>query len=243
MPKTVFITDGSNAVAAAIAERLAADGYNLVINNPTGAMRTAYGGAVCTDECLQSVASVQRALDKAVAAFGRVDALVHTNNDIQRSSIESVSTEDFDAQFGYNAVTAFLAARVIGTHMGDNGGGRIVFISSIHDDKPTGSAPIYSISKGAVGMLVKECALQLGRRNVQSNLIEVGALEGDGDKLLSDEISGIYQMPEYRMPLKHMGQPSDISGVCAFLLSDDARFLNGASIRADGGFTFFYGDR
>lgn len=109
--------------------------------------------------------------------------------------------------------------------MAEYGNGKIVIVSSIHCDKPNGSAVMYSISKGCLNMLCKESALYFGRLGIQTNLIEAGAVEGD-DKLFESEFSPLYAMGlmARRIPRKKAGTNDEIASVAAFLASSDADF-------------------
>ena len=88
-------------------------------------------------------------------------------------------------------------------------------------------------------MLSKEAALFFGRKGLQSNVIELGALEGD-DETFKSEFAGQYVYMEHRIPRGKAGKPEEVAGIAAFLASEDSNFVNGASIRADGGFMLHY---
>ena len=244
--KTVYVTQADTAQGAALALRFAKEGANLVLGfageDLVQRVEAAGAKALVVRPDMLTYEGAQKMVDEVKAAFGRIDALIFNNNDVVKTGIENLTKEVFESQLNANAKAAFVLARVVGLHMAEYGNGKIVFVSSIHCDKPTGSAVMYSISKGCINMLCKECALFFGRKGIQTNLIEAGAVEGDDEKFEST-FSPLYAMGymEERIPRRKAGTPEEIAAVAAFLASDDASFVNGASVRADGGFELFYG--
>lgn len=246
--KTVYVTQADTAQGAALALRFAKEGANLVLGfageDLVQRVEAAGAKALVVRPDMLTYEGAQKMVDEVKAAFGRIDALIFNNNDVVKTGIENLTKEVFESQLNANAKAAFVLARVVGLHMAEYGNGKIVFVSSIHCDKPTGSAVMYSISKGCINMLCKECALFFGRKGIQTNLIEAGAVEGDDEKFES-EFSPLYAMGymEERIPRRKAGSNDEIAAVAAFLASEEASFVNGASVRADGGFELFYGFR
>lgn len=140
-----------------------------------------------------------------------------------------------------NVKSAFLCTQILGKFVAESGGGAVVFVGSIHDQKPTGSAFLFSVSKGAIQMLSKEAALELGRMGVRVNVVEMGPVAGDDERFRSD-ISDVYLDYRYRVPAAELGTYEDLAKTIRFIVSDDAKYLNGADIRLDGGFTLHYLD-
>ena len=246
--KTVYVTQADTAQGAALALRFAKEGANLVLGfageDLVQRVEAAGAKALVVRPDMLTYEGAQKMVDEVKAAFGRIDALIFNNNDVVKTGIENLTKEVFESQLNANAKAAFVLARVVGLHMAEYGNGKIVFVSSIHCDKPTGSAVMYSMSKGCINMLCKECALFFGRKGIQTNLIEAGAVEGDDEKFES-EFSPLYAMGymEERIPRRKAGSNDEIAAVAAFLASEEASFVNGASVRADGGFELFYGFR
>lgn len=117
--------------------------------------------------------------------------------------------------------------------------GKIIYVSTIHAEKPTGSAFTYSIAKGAVKMLSKEASLVLGRYGVSVNTIELGPLPSD-NAIFQSTLSTLYDDYEYKVPNALLGSDEDLAELVAFLSSDYSRYMNGADIRLDGGFLLHY---
>ena len=251
--QVAIITGGASGMGEATAKLFAEEGAKVVIAdyNEKNARKvadeiTAAGGIarVYGPVDVSSEAACNEVAQKTIEEFGRIDALIFNNNNVVKTDLEHLTREVFESQLNDNAKAAFVLARVIGLHMAEYHSGKIVFVSSIHCDKPTGSAVMYSISKGCINMLCKECALFFGRKGIQTNLIEAGAVEGDDEKFEST-FSPLYAMGymEERIPRRKAGSNDEIAAVAAFLASEEASFVNGASVRADGGFELFYGFR
>lgn len=245
--KTVYVTQADTAQGEALALRFAKEGANLVLGfgkeDLVKKVEDLGAKAMVVQPDMLTYEGAEALVEEVKKTFGRIDALIfNNNNNVVKTDLEHLTREVFESQLNDNAKAAFVLARVIGLHMAEYHSGKIVFVSSIHCDKPTGSAVMYSISKGCINMLCKECALFFGRRGIQTNLIEAGAVEGDDEKFEST-FSPLYAMGymEERIPRRKAGTPEEIAAVAAFLASDDASFVNGASVRADGGFELFYG--
>ena len=248
--RVAFISDADHPSGRAIAKKLADEGARLVLNSRSNGASIAgdvasyeKAGAevLVTSSALVTTEAVVSVLGECVAKFSRVDMLIHNHNVVTKMDIEHCDEETFKRALDENTKTAFLCTQIFGKQMGDIGGGQVVYVSSIHDEKPTGSAFLYSISKGAVKMLCREAALDLGRRDVRVNLIELGPVEGDNERFAS-EISDLYLDYQTRIPSTHLGTYEDVANLVWFLVIDESRFLNGADIRMDGGFTLHYMD-
>lgn len=246
--KTVYVTQADTAQGEALALRFAKEGANLVLGfgseDLVKKVEAAGAKAMIVKPDMLTFEGAQKMVEEVKAVFGRIDALVYNNNTVVKTSLEGLTRDVFESQLNDNAKSAFVLARVVGLHMAEYGNGKIVFVSSIHCDKPTGSAVMYSISKGCINMLSKECALFFGRKGIQTNVIECGAIQGDDEKFVST-FSPLYAMGymEERIPRRKAGTNEEIAGVAAFLASEDANYVNGANVRADGGFELFYGFR
>ncbi len=243
--KVVIITDGSGAKGKALAERFLAKGASLVINRSNQVLdeRTIQDAKVLytqADVCKPS--EIETLLQQALSAYGHVDVLVFNNDISKQVSIEDCTEEVYDHIMKTNAKSAFFLTQIIGGEMVKAGRGKVIYIGSIHDEKPTGSAFVYSLSKGALKMLSHEAALELGRSGVDVHLVELGPISGDAERFESD-LSGIYHDVEMKIPNKRLGTETDLADLVVFLSSDEARYLNGTDIRLDGGFTLYYMDK
>ena len=240
--KVALITDASTQAAEAVARRLELDGMTVLRNFPDGFPESARDNPRC---CSHSTVSLQPML--AMSQWVKdttkgLDCLIHTDNVIFRAKVADISEEDFRTYVDRNAKSAFLATKVLAEDIANNGGGSVVYMSSLHDEKPTGVSVAYSVGRGAVKMLCREMALFFGRRQVRCNLVEMDATVETAEQLDSLLIPFNYDLPS-RISLNRMTKPDDFAGTVSFLLSDDASQVNGAEIRVDGGHLFHYFDR
>ena len=160
--KVVLITDASQPAAGPIIKRLEKENLTVVKNYP----RTGKKGRIDGEENAYAydtwvLDDMEELLENIVKDIGPVNYLVHTDNVVYRALIEEISEEDFKQTLDYNTKSAFITTKVFAEHIAQNGGGAVVYLSSVHDEKPTGCAFAYSAGKGAVKMLCKEMALFL----------------------------------------------------------------------------------
>lgn len=239
--KVALITDASSLEGEVIARRLENQGMIVVRNYPRQEPKSGEDGFRFSYDTT-SIDQMEKLLSNIIEDIGILSALIHTDNVIIPCSIEDIDEETFRKALDLNTKTAFVTTKVFAEYMGDQGAGAVVYLSSVHDEKPTGSAFSYSVSKGAVKMLSKEMALFYGRKGVRSNLIEADYTE-DKRELLDSIISPFNYDAETKIPLKRLANPEDFAGAVAFLISEDAAFINGAELRIDGGHILYYGDR
>jgi len=242
--RTAIITDASHPAAEAIAERLESRGISVVRNYPRGLAEEASestGLKTALDTC--SLSDMQKLAQLTIEKYGSINYLIHSDNVIFRKSLEDITDEEFMHYVHLNAKSAFISTKVIAEHIAANqGGGVILYLSSLHDEKPTGCAITYSAGKGAVKMLCREMALFFGRKGVRANLIELDAI-GDQAQELDSMISRFQYDAETKIPLKRRLKPEDVPALVEFLLSDEASYINGAEVRVDGGHLYYYIDR
>ncbi|GHV69864.1 2-deoxy-D-gluconate 3-dehydrogenase [Spirochaetia bacterium] len=222
--KVVILTDGSSPLGAVIAERLKQEGAIIA---SSGAAH-----AVSKKDVDGAVLSI---LDK----YGKIDVVVHNNNEVIRANLEDCSDELYDRALNINLKSAFLMVQAAGVSMKAAKSGNFVFVSSIHDEKPTGAAFGYSIAKGALKMLVREMVLDMGPLNVRTNIVEAGPLEGDDEKFYSD-ISPLYEHTRERIVNGQYGTMEDIANAVLFFAGNDCPAANGSELKLDGGFLLSY---
>nr|MBC9199062.1 SDR family oxidoreductase [Paenibacillus sp. PL91] len=246
--KLFFITDSDCGSGKAIIKRLAQSGAHFILNSYSGGSALAEELELIQEASLLAIvvnidlcnsAEVTEMLQFAEQQLGTVDVLIHNNNHVYPSTIECSDEEPFVQSVAVNAKSAFICTQAVGKQMMGKQAGKVIFVSSIHAEKPTGSAFTYSISKGAVKMLAKEAALVLGRYGVSVNTIELGPLGGD-DQLFQSTISTLYDDYEFKVPNAVLGSHEDLAELVTFLSSDEARYINGSDIRLDGGFLLHY---
>ncbi|WP_178021579.1 SDR family NAD(P)-dependent oxidoreductase [uncultured Paenibacillus sp.] len=249
--QVILITDADNPAGKAMIRRFAEDGAHFLLNSMSNGkeataeidMAKASGSIVIVKNVDLSVeANVSELVLLAERELGTLNVLIHNNDKLVPMTIEAGSEATFLEVINANAKSAFLCAQAAGKAMAARESGCILFVSSIHAEKPTGSSFAYSASKGAVKMLAKEAALELGRHGIRVNTIEAGPVEGDDERFRST-LTTLYRSYETKIPSARLGTAEDIANVARFLASDEARFVNGADLRLDGGFLLHYLDQ
>jgi len=251
LPKqTVFITDADSDSGKALIAKFSGSGANLLLNSlrdssdwehelnalkSNGTRAFVAGANLCSSQELSAM------LDAAESEIGTIDVMIHNQSVSRQASVESCKEAMFFEIMQSNAKSAFFCTQAAGKRMAARGSGSIIYVSSIHSEKPTGSAFLYSASQGAVKMLAHEAALFLGRQGVRVNVIEMGPVEGTGARFTSG-ISGLYDNYQYKVPSGSLGTYEDLAELAYFLSQDEARYVNGADIRLDGGFVMHYMD-
>lgn len=231
-----LVSDVDNPFGAASADALEADGLTVVRNSPSGSHpRHDLASPLTTRTMVQSAAAV------LARRVGAVSVLIHTHRLVTRATVTDCDPDTFDQALAVNLDSAFWLTQVFGQAMAQSGAGVILYLSSIHDEKPTGSAFPYSVAHGALKMLNREAALELGRFGVRVNLIELGAMEGD-DRAFASDLSGLYRRFPDKVPGGRAGAPEDAAYAVRMLVDGRARHINGAEIRVDGGFLLHYQD-
>jgi len=248
--KVIFVTDADSPSGKALIPRLFEEGARLLLASDSDGEAIAAELERCRsvgksiivgriDPC--SGEQMGLLLDMAQQEWGAVDVLVHNRNLVKPTSVETSDEAQFRELLDANAKSAFVAAQTIGARMAARGSGTILFVGSIHAEKPTGSSFAYSAAKGAVQMLSREASLALGRHGINVNHIQMGPVEGDEERFAS-ELSTLYEDYRYKVPSAEPVTCQDLASLIVFLAGPEASHLNGADIRLDGGFLNHYLD-
>ena len=235
--KNVLVTGGSSGIGQAIAVRFAEYGANVAIiylRRPEEARDTQDQVQACT-------ARVRRmgVRDVLVGGLGGLDILVNNAGiQISRPSHE-LSSADFDRVVAVNLRGAFLCAREAIRHfLGEEQGGSIVNISSVHQLIPKPGYLGYSASKGAMMNLTRTLALEYAGRGIRVNGVGPGATVTPINRAWIDDPVKRAQVEEH-IPMRRAGDADEMAGVTCFLASDMASYITGQTIFVDGGLTLF----
>ncbi|MEJ2815566.1 3-oxoacyl-ACP reductase family protein [Caulobacter sp. CCG-8] len=234
--KVALVLGGSRGIGAAIVERLATDGAQVAFtyaSSPENAetLRAAIeakgGTALAVRADSADADQIKAAVDQTLARFGRLDILVVNAGILQRGRIDEVRLEDFDRMVAINIRGVFAALHHAAPHLSD--GGRIVTIgSNVAVRIGFSGSSTYAMTKAAVAALVKGAAIDLAPRAITVNNIQPGPT-------LTDMTSDYVEMVRPLIPLARMGEPREIAGLVAYLVREEAGFVTGASLTADGG--------
>jgi glucose 1-dehydrogenase len=188
---------------------------------------------VCAD--IADLAEHDKLIDAARKEFGALDVLVNNAGVEFHEPVLEASLDVWDKTLGTNLKGPYFLSCKAAAAMVQAGGGKIIFISSVHDTQPLRDRAIYGISKGGVAMLVKSFALELAQHNIQVNAISPGAVLTDINRVgLSNPIERAKLLD--RIPLKRIGEPEDIIGAAVFLACSESDYLTGTTLYVDGGF-------
>jgi glucose 1-dehydrogenase len=186
------------------------------------------------------VPEVQRLVSEAIAHFGKIDLLVNNAGMELHSPFWDVSEEDYDRVLDVNLKGAFFTTQAVVRHLRQTRRpGKIINISSIHEDLPFPNFTPYAASKGGLRMLTRTLAVELRGTGITVNAIAPGAIETDINRELLRQPEKLDQLRS-EIPLGRLGKPEDVAAIAAFLASPDADYVNGATYFVDGGLTWNY---
>ncbi len=239
MPVAI-VTGGSRGIGRAIAERLGARGTSVVVNYQSNraaaeqvvaGIEDSGGQALAVRADVADVAGPRGLFDAAEERFGGVDVFVNNAGVARFGAIAEATDEDFELMFEVNTKATFVALREAAKRLRDNG--RIVVVSSGATLTHRPGSGVYGASKAAVEQLVRVLARELGPRGITANSVLPGAVRTDA--LAASGVTAANQQIAQSTPLGRMGEPDDIADVVAFLASEEARWITGASVPVGGG--------
>ena len=242
--KAAIVTGSDSGIGRAIALELARQGASVTINyhkNEDAATTTrqeieaAGGKAQIIQADVSSVADIQKLVDGTVAAFGRLDILVNNAGMETRTSTLDTTEHQFDLVIAIDLKSAFFGVQLAAKQMiRQGGGGRIINISSIHEDWPMpGNAP-YCLAKGGVRMLTRTAGVELAPHGITVVGVAPGAVHTPIDEVTLSDPAAKARL-ESAIPLGRVAEPTEIAALVAFLASDAASYGTATTYVADGG--------
>lgn len=238
--KAAIVTGSSRGIGAAIAERLAGDGFAVVINYAGGAAEAEAlaakiaqtgGRAITAQADVSDAAAVTQMFDAAESAFGGVDVLVNNAGVMRLAAVADADDTVFDSQIAINLKGTFNTLREAARRL--RPGGRIVNLSSSQVGLLSPTYGIYAATKAAVEALTHVLAKELRGRNITVNAVAPGPtatklfLDGKTPEVI-DHLAKL-------APLQRLGQPTDVAAAVSFLAGPDGGWINGQVLRANGG--------
>jgi 3-oxoacyl-[acyl-carrier protein] reductase len=252
-PRVAIVTGGAGGIGKSICQRLAADGFDVVVNYRGQADRAAQiareineaaasteigqhrGRALAVRADIATETGAQELYSSAVKAFGAVSVLV--NNASPRINAKLFMATDWDDvqhQIDVQVKGAFLMTRAVVQEMGASKWGRIVNITSqVLDGPPSVTWTGYAMAKGALQVFSNYMAAELGPQGITVNCVSPGMCE---TTLIGDITEKAQLMIARQTPLRRLAKPNDVAAAVAFLVSKDADFINGDTIAVNGGF-------
>jgi len=242
-PKQVAIVTGaSRGIGATIARRLAEDGYAVIVNfagsedaakEVVDMIKWACGEAAAVQADVADPTAVRRLFDEAVRLFGRVDVLVNNAGIMPPTLPHLADTDDatFDRLFAVNVKGTFNTLREAATRL--QAGGRIVNFSTSVIGLALPGYAAYAATKGAVEVMTNILAKELRGKNITVNAVAPGPVSTE--LFLTGKPPEVIERMSKAPPLERLGMPDDIANAVAFLVSPDAAWVNGQTLRANGG--------
>jgi 3-oxoacyl-[acyl-carrier protein] reductase len=235
--KVALVTGGSKGIGAGIVRRLATDGASVAFTYSSSdekaiqlvrEVESSGGKALALKADSASAEQLRAAVAKTREVLGTLDIFVSNAGILTRGTIDTYSLEDFDRMVDINVRAAFVGIQAAAQEMKD--GGRIVLIGSntaIRTAFP--GASVYSMTKAALVGLVRGAAIDLAPRAITVNNVQPGPTATDMSSPHSELVKPY-------IPLRRMGEVSEVASFVSYLASEDAGFITGASLTIDGGY-------
>jgi glucose 1-dehydrogenase len=242
--KVAIVTGSGSGIGQSIAIRLASEGATVVVDyrnhidqaQETKAKAEAAGGkAILVHADVSILADTQNLVDQAYKQLGRCDILVNNAGIEIESPFWDVTEKDYDAVLNVNLKGAFFLTQAFVRRLRDAKlPGRVINISSVHEDMVFPHFSTYCVSKGGMRMLMRDLAVELGPYGITVNNIAPGAIATPiNTKLMANkpELDALLA----NIPLGRMGTPEEVAGLALFLASDDGAYCTGSTYILDGG--------
>ena len=242
--KVAIVTGGNSGIGRAIVLELARQGANLVIdyvlhpeaNEPLEKQILALDDKVIAVKAdVSQVAELQTLFTAAVQEFGRVDIMVNNAGVETRTSILDTTEAQYEKVLAINLKSAFFGTQLAAQQMiKQGGGGRIINITSVHEDWPMPGNTAYCLSKGGMRMLTRTAGVELAPHNILVVGVGPGAV-ATPINLSTMQNPELLKKLDNAIPLGRMARPEEIAGLVAFLAGDGASYITATTIFADGG--------
>jgi glucose 1-dehydrogenase len=242
--KVAIVTGGNSGIGQAIVIELAQQGASIVIDyvahpEATSALEQQIAKlgsqSIGVTADVSKLADLQKLIDAAVSRFGRVDIMVNNAGIETRTSVLDTTEAQYEAVMSVNLKSAFFATQIAARQMiKQGGGGRIINITSVHEDWPMPGNTAYCLAKGGMRMLTRTAGLELAKHNILVVGVGPGAVDTPINLSTMNDPAKLAAL-NAAIPLGRMARPSEIASVVAFLAGDGATYLTATTIFADGG--------
>ena len=242
--KVAIVTGGNSGIGEAVALELAKQGASIVIDyvsHPDAANAVEKQVADLGDRVIgvnadvSKIAELQNLFAVAVKEFGRVDIMVNNAGVETRTSILDTTEEQYEKVLGINLKSAFFGTQLAARQMiKQGGGGRIINLTSVHEDWPMPGNTAYCLSKGGMRMLTRTAGVELAVHKILVVGVGPGAVATSINLSTMDDPAALKKL-DSAIPLGRMAKPEEIAKVVAFLAGDGASYVTATTVFADGG--------
>ncbi len=241
--RIALVTGASSGIGKATAVRLAADGCDVCVNyhvNDVSAGETVRRierlgrRAIAVRADVGNVAEIYALVDRCVGELSGLDVMVNNAAAISRAPLLDVAEADWDRVIDVTLKGVFFGLQAAARHMVHHGGGRIVNISSIHEDAVMAGFAPYCAAKGGVRMLMRNAAVELARYGITVNNVAPGAIATPASAATLADPEAVAELRQV-IPLGRVGTPEEVAGVVSFLASPDGAYVTGSTYYVDGG--------
>jgi glucose 1-dehydrogenase len=242
--KVAIVTGANSGIGEAIVLELVRQGAGIVIDyllNPAATETLEHqiaklgGQSIGVQADVSKLADLQKLVDAAVSRFGRVDIMVNNAGIETRTSVLDTTEAQYDKVMDVNLKSAFFGTQIAARQMiKQSGGGRIINITSVHEDWPMPGNTAYCLAKGGMRMLTRTAGLELARHNILVVGVGPGAVATPINLSTMNDPAKLAHL-DAAIPLGRMARPEEIASVVGFLAGDGASYLTATTIFADGG--------
>jgi glucose 1-dehydrogenase len=242
--KVAIVTGGNSGIGKSVVLALAEKGASVVIDyvaneQATEDLERKIAGlgekSVGVQADVSKIEDLQRVIDTAVSTYGRLDVMVNNAGIETRSSILDTTEAQYERVISINLKSAFFGTQLAAKQMiKQGGGGRIINMSSVHEDWPMPGNTPYCLSKGGMRMLTRTAGVELAPHNILVVGVGPGAVATPINTQTLNDPAALAKLNN-AIPIGRMAQPEEIASVVAFLASDSASYLAATTIFVDGG--------
>jgi len=245
--KVALVTGASSGIGKAIATRFAAEGAHVAVNYRPGAQldmdaaraeAASFGpSSIAVSADVSKREDVERMMTEVIAAFGRLDIAVNNAGiEIRRPFLE-VTDDEWNKVIAVNLFGSFVVSQVAARNMVKQGnGGKLIFVSSVHEDIPFPEYTAYCASKGGIRMMMRNLAMELAPFKINVNNIAPGAIATPINKAVLDDPAALKNALT-EIPWGRFGTPEEVASVAVFLAGDESGYVTGSTYYVDGGLT------
>jgi glucose 1-dehydrogenase len=247
--KVVLVTGGNQGIGQTIALRLAQAGADIIVNyrsqpetaDETKAKIEQMGRkAIAVRADLSQIEEIHQLVESSLQQFCQIDVLVNNAGLEKSADFLDITSDDYDRVMDVNLKGVFFTTQAVVNHLkASQRAGKIINISSVHEELPFPHFTAYCASKGGLKMMMRNLAVELAPLGITVNNVAPGAIETLINKSLMEDKDKLNATLK-NIPLGRLGQPEDVAGLVAFLASSDADYITGSTLYVDGGLLWNY---